>query len=84
MYYDTYKGLFIYLSRDKWQVSVEIPSALKGADLKTAVQVELKMNTNTPQTTNAEHREKYKVKSEKEKSGKEQKKEKEYHRKEKR
>ena len=61
-YFDVQKNVYIYLSGDKWQVDVRLPSIFGGIDLKGAVKVELELDTDSPQKFNAEHIVKYKTK----------------------
>ena len=61
-YFDVQKNVYIYLSGDKWEVSVNLPSIFEGIDLKGTAKVELELNIDTPQKYNAEHITKYKVK----------------------
>lgn len=61
-YFDLHKNVYIYLSGDKWQVSVNLPSIYAEINLRNAFTVELEIETDTPQIYNAEHIAKYKVK----------------------
>ena len=61
-YFDVQKGVYIYLSGGKWEVGVKLPSFYAGIDLKQAVQIELELDTDTPQLYNSEHLVKYKAK----------------------
>lgn len=62
LYFDIQKKVYIYLSADKWQVSVKLPSLYAGIDLKGATKVELELDTDSPQKYNSEHILKYKTK----------------------
>jgi hypothetical protein len=62
MYYDTQKGVYINYSDGKWSVSANLPLSISAGNLKAAVQVELDLNTDSPQTYNSEHQEKYRAK----------------------
>ena len=62
LYYDVEKSVYISLSGGNWQVSASLPAVFAGVDLSIAMQVELDLNTDTPQKYNAEHKEKYKGK----------------------
>ena len=62
-YFDVQKNVYIYLSGDKWQVGVKLPSLYAGIDLKGAVKVELELDTDSPQKYNADHKVKYKAKA---------------------
>ncbi len=64
-YFDLDRGVYIYLSRDKWEVSVKLPSLYASFDLKSAVHVELELDSSSPQKYNAEHKLKYHSKSKK-------------------
>ena len=56
VYYDNTKGVYITMTNGKWEVSVEIPIALKGVDLKLAAKVELDLdNMDNPQVKFDEH-----------------------------
>ena len=63
IYYDVQKSLYISLSGDKWQVSVNLPSIFSGIDMNIAVKVELDLSTDTPQKYNSDHLVKFKVKA---------------------
>lgn len=54
-YFDLEKKVYIYLSGDNWQVSAQLPSVYAKIDLGHAAQVELAINTDTPQKHNAKH-----------------------------
>ena len=54
------KGTYIYLNGGNWEVSAKLPSIFAGVDLKVATQVELDIDTDTPQKFNADHKVKYK------------------------
>lgn len=72
-YFDTQKGVYIYLNGKNWDVSAKLPSIFGGIDLKVAAKVELNLDTDTPQKFNADHQTKYRKKgkgSEKRKSKK--------------
>jgi len=60
IYYDVQKSIYISLSGDNWQVSVNLPSIFSGIDMSIAVKVELDLSTDTPQKYNSEHLVKYK------------------------
>ncbi len=56
VYYDNTKGVYISMTNGKWEVSAEIPIALKGVDLKVAAKVELDLdNMDNPQSKFEEH-----------------------------
>ncbi len=59
-YYDVQKGTYIYLNGGNWQVSAKLPSIFNGVNLKVATQVELDIDTDSPQKFNADHKVKYK------------------------
>ena len=59
-YFDLQRNVYIYLSGDKWQVGVMLPTILAKVDLNVAVKVELELDSDTPQKFNSEHKEKYK------------------------
>jgi hypothetical protein len=59
-YYDVQKGVYIYLSGKNWEVSATLPSIFANVNLKTSRQVELELNTDTPQQYNEDHKVKYK------------------------
>lgn len=61
-YFDTQKGVYIYLNGNNWDVSVRLPSLFAGIDLRLATKVELNLSTDTPQQYNADHKMKYKKK----------------------
>jgi hypothetical protein len=61
-YYDTQRGVYIYLNGPNWEVNVKLPSIFAAIDLGRAAKVELKLNTDFPQQYNAEHQLKYKAK----------------------
>ena len=61
-YFDVQKNVYIYMSGDKWQVSVNLPSIYASINLKSALMVELEIETDTPQVYNADHIAKYKNK----------------------
>jgi hypothetical protein len=69
-YFDTQKGVYIYLNGKNWEVSAKLPSIFGGIDLNVAAKVELDLDTDTPQKFNAAHQTKYKKKG-KEQKGKE-------------
>ncbi|MFH4966895.1 hypothetical protein V8G61_01715 [Gaetbulibacter sp. M240] len=60
MYYDLQKGVYIYLNRDNWQISVNLPSIFGRIDLNNSPKVELELDTDSPQRYNAQHILKYK------------------------
>lgn len=62
-YFDIQKNVYIYLSGDQWQVSVQLPSLLASINLKGAAQVELELYTDTPQKYNTEHKFKHKART---------------------
>ena len=70
VYYDLEKSVYISYSNGDWHVEASLPLNLKGINLQAAVQVELNLDTDSPQQYNAEHKQKYKDKSKKDKSGK--------------
>ncbi len=55
IYYDLQKGVYIYTDGKSWDVSVQLPIALKAVDLDLEVQVELDFDTDQPQSKNKEH-----------------------------
>ena len=61
-YYDVQKSVYIYLSGDKWQVGVKLPSFYAEIDLKVAAKVELELDMDSPQKFNSDHIVKYKAK----------------------
>jgi len=61
-YYDTQKGVYIFLNGKNWEISAKLPSLFSGIDLKVAAKVELDLDTDTPQKFNADHQTKYKKK----------------------
>jgi len=65
LYYDVEKSVYISLSGNNWQVSASLPAIFSGVDLSVAVQVELDLNTDSPQKYNDEHKVKYKGKDKK-------------------
>lgn len=67
-YFDVQKNVYIYMSDDKWQVAVKLPSLYAEIDLKGAVKVELELDTDSPQKYNSDHIVKYKDKGGKEKT----------------
>lgn len=60
MYYDLQKGVYIYLNKDRWQVSVNLPTIFGRISLNNTPKVELELNTDSPQRYNAQHVLKYK------------------------
>ena len=55
-YYDNTKGVYIYMNKNKWEVSVEIPLPLRNIDLKSARKVELDLDkADEPQMQFEEH-----------------------------
>ncbi len=67
-YFDVQKNVYIYLSGDKWQVGVKLPSIYSGVNLNVASKVELELETDSPQKYNKDHIVKYKGNSGKVKS----------------
>ena len=62
-YYDVQKGVYIYMNNGKWSIAVKLPTTFAKVDLNKAVQVELELNTDSPQKYNADHKVKYKAKN---------------------
>lgn len=62
-YYDIQKSVYIYMSADRWQISVNLPALYAGVDLKIATKVELELDLDSPQKYNADHIVKYKGKA---------------------
>lgn len=62
MYYDLQKGVYIYLNKDSWQISVNLPTIFGRINLSNTPKVQLELNTDSPQRYNAEHLMKYKGK----------------------
>ncbi len=56
VYYDTARGLYFYLERDNWQVSVSLPSKLK---VSLGNYVEMELETDKPYVQYKEHVKKY-------------------------
>ena len=61
-YFDVQKNVYIYLSANKWQVSVKLPLLYAGLNLNVLTKVELELDTDLPQKHNANHIIKYKAK----------------------
>jgi len=62
-YFDLQKSVYIYVSSDTWQVSVDLPSIYAKIDLSGAFKVELELDTDLPQKYNADHKAKHKIKA---------------------
>lgn len=62
-YFDLRRNVYIYQSGNTWLVSVNLPSPFASVNLRTVHQVEMSLNTDSPQKYNAKHQKKYKVKS---------------------
>lgn len=73
IYFDVRREVYIFQDRGGWAVSVSLPSGITIDGLKASVQIELELDTDSPQKHNKEHREKYKggKKGKKEKKDKE-------------
>jgi len=61
-YFDLQKNVYIYLSEERWQVSLNLPSIYANINLKDSFTVELEIETDTPQIYNVDHIVKYKNK----------------------
>ena len=64
-YFDVQRGVYIYLKAGSWTVAAEFPTIFSGLNLKTSMQIELDLDTDSPQKFNVDHVTKYKVKKEK-------------------
>lgn len=58
-YYDTQRGVYIYLNGNNWEVNVKLPSIFASIDLGRAAKVNLSLDTSSPQQYNSEHLVKY-------------------------
>lgn len=61
-YYDTQRMVYIYPLKNHWGESDTIPAPFKINDLKNTAKVQLRTNTDAPQTDNLTHVQKYKNK----------------------
>ncbi len=59
-YFDMHRNSYIYFSGGSWLVSTSLPVMYAGVDLRNVSQVQLSLNTNTPQQYNTSHVAKYK------------------------
>jgi len=62
VYFDIQKSVYIVMSGGKWTIGAKLPLALKGVNLQSSMQIELDLNSDSPQKFNADHKVKYKVK----------------------
>ena len=64
-YFDLEKRSYIYFSSGTWQVSASLPGIFASVSLGNSVQIELALDTNTPQKFNSIHIIDYKTKHKK-------------------